>query len=562
MRNGVTAEHDPVGAPIRRRLPRRGTVLSVVVVAFVMVPVVAVLASIGTPTDGLWDHLVNTRLAEYLGNSIVLLAAVSMLAAVAGTGCAWLVTMYRFPGRRWLEWMLVLPLAMPAYVLAYTWTDLLQFTGPVQTMLREATGWQWRDYWFPEIRSVGGAAFVLASALYPYVYVAARAMFVSQSVCALEVSRTLGCGPAAMFRRVGLPLARPAIVAGTAFVMMETLADFGAVSFFEVHTFTTGIYRTWYGYANPAAAAQLASVLLLFVYALLVLERWNEGRRRFSHTTGRYRPIPRMSLSRPKALVATFFCLLPVSAGFLVPAATLATMVVEAGDVLSVTRLARLTLNTALVATLTSIAAIGIGLASVYAQRHDDSVPRRLLMRFALLGYATPGVVIGVGLLVALGAADRWLGALVETVAGIDVGLVLSGTVFAVIYGCTVRFFAVAYSPIEAGFKKIRPSLEDAARTLGRRPSQLFRVVHLPLLKGSVFSATLLVFVDVMKELPATMLLRPFNFDTLAVEAYQLATTERLDGAAGPALVIVLAGLVPVLLLWRALSRARPGEAG
>ena len=529
--------------------------------ALVLAPVLAVLSHIGTPTDGLWSHLVDTRLPEFVGNSLILLTAVGSLAVVAGTGCAWLVTMYRFPGRRWLEWLLILPLAMPAYVLAYTYTDLLQFTGPVQSWLREWTGLGWREYWFPEIRSAGGAAFVLAAALYPYVYIAARASFVSQSVCVLEVSRTLGCGPAAMFWRVGLPLARPAIVAGTAFVLMETLADFGAVSFFEVHTFTTGIYRAWYALGSPAAAAQLASVLLVFVYALLVLERWNEGARRFSHTSSRYRAMPARPLTGAAGWAATAFCGLPFVVGFALPAAVLLSMVIDAGDVLSAGRLVRLTLNTAVLGAIACGVTLAAGLAAVYGQRRDDNVVGRLMMRLGLLGYATPGVVIGVGLLIVLGTVDRWLATLVQETTGWRTGLILSGSLFAVVYGCTVRFFAVAYSPLEAGFKKIRPGFEDAARSLGAGPKRLFREVHLPLLRGSLLSAALLVFVDVMKELPATMILRPSNFDTLAVEAFQLATTERLDGAAGPALVIVLAGLVPVLFLWRALSRSRPGEA-
>jgi len=533
---------------------------SAVIVLLVVAPLLAVLSYIGSPTDGLWAHLVDTRLGEYLSNSLILLLGVGTLTLVFGTGCAWLVTMYRFPGRAWFEWALVLPLAMPAYVLAYTYTDFLQFVGPVQSALRELTGLGWREYWFPNIRSPGGAAFVLAAALYPYVYVAARASFLAQSICALEVSRTLGCSPLAMFWRVGLPLARPAIVAGTMFALMESLADFGAVSYFEVNTFTTGIYRTWYAYGNPAAAAQLASVLLLFVYGLLLLERWSEGQRRFSQTSTRYRPMPRLELSRGWRWAATGFCLLPLTAGFLLPAAILGTMVWDAQDVLSFGRLAQLTLNTTLLGLITCVIIISIGLTAVYSMRRDQHPLARILMRLALLGYATPGVVIAVGLLIVLGAADRWLGNILSAlVSGWQPGLILSGTLVAVVYGCSVRFFAVAYSPLEAGFKKIRPSYEDAARTLGARPRRIFRAIHLPLLRGSVLSAALLVLLDVMKELPATMILRPFNFDTLAVEAYQLATTERLDGAAGPALIIVLAGLVPVIMLCRALARSRPG---
>lgn len=530
-------------------------VLTASVLLLVLVPLLAVLSFVASPGDGVWAHLASTRLSEYVQNSLFLMLSVGILTMSFGTGCAWLITLYEFPGRRWFEWLLVLPLAVPAYVLAYTYTDFLQFTGPLQTLIRELTGWGWREYWFPNIRSPGGAALVLAAALYPYVYVAARTAFLAQSVCLLEVSRTLGCSQRNLFWRVGLPLARPAIVAGTMFVLMETLADFGAVSYFEVSTFTTGIYRTWYSYGSPAAAAQLASVLLLFVYSLLLLERWNEGRRRFSPTSCRHRPMPRLELSRLGRWFASMFCLLPLAAGFLLPAVVLGVMVWDAQDVLSIPKLVRLAGNTALLGLITSAVIIGIGLLTAYSGRRVDTRSGRLLSRLTLLGYATPGVVIGVGMLIVLGTVDQWLSEVFNYT-----GLFLSGTLFAVVYGCSVRFFAVAYSPLEAGLKQIRPNAEDAARTLGAKPLRVFSSLHLPLLKGSLAGAALLVCLDVMKELPVTMILRPFNFDTLAVESYQLATTERLDGAAGPALIIVLLGLIPVLILSRTLTRSRPGQ--
>lgn len=534
--------------------------LSVVIALLVIAPLAAVFSYLGASTDGLWEHLVETRLGEYLQNSLILVLGVGVLTLIAGTGSAWLVTLYEFPGRRLFEWLLVLPLAMPAYVLAYTYTDFFQFTGPVQTLIRDLTGWGWRDYWFPEIRSPFGAVVVLAAALFPYVYVAARAAFLSQSVCALEVSRTLGCSPWGMFWRVGFPLARPAIVAGTMFVLMETLADFGAVAYFEVNTFTTGIYRTWYSYGNPAAAAQLASVLLLFVYGLLMLERYSQGQRRYSHTSTRYRDLPNTPIPGVWAWVATLFCLMPLLMGFLLPAGILLTMVWDARDVLSLSRLVELSWNTATLGLVTSLVVCSLALTMVYSARRGERPAGRLLTNLTLLGYATPGVVIAVGLLIVLGAVDRWLGDLIEESLGISMGLIFSGTLFAVVYGCTVRFFTVAHGPLSAGLKRIRPAYEDAARTLGARPQRILTRIHLPMLRGSLLSAFLLVFVDVMKELPATMILRPFNFDTLAVEAYQLAATERLDGAAGPALVIVLAGLAPVIILCRAITRSRPGQ--
>ena len=538
----------------------KGFGLSALLVLLVTAPLFAVLSHVATPTEGLWSHLAQTRLGEYLVNTLIVTLGVGVLTLVIGVGCAWLATMYRFPGHSLFEWLLVLPLTMPAYVLAYAYTDWLQFIGPVQSALRAATGWGWQDYWFPNIHSPGGAVFVLSMALYPYVYVAARSAFLAQSVCALEVSRTLGCTPWAMFWRVGLPLARPAIVAGALFVLMESLADFGAVAYFEVNTFTTGIYRTWFSYGNPAAAAQLASVLLTFVFALLMLERFNEGRRRYSHTSARYRPLPAIALRGGWAALAALFCLLPLIAGFGLPVAVLARMAWQAEEALSWARLGQLTLNTVTLSVFTSVIVVGVALLAVYSVRRESHPLGRLLMRLALLGYATPGIVIAVGLLFALGFADQLLSDVLNPILGRSNGLLLSGTLFAVVYGCAVRFFAVGYTPLEAGFRKIRPSFEDVARTLGATPRRILRVVPLPLLRGSVLGAGLLVFVDVMKELPASMILRPFNFDTLAVEAFQLASTERLDGAAGPALVIVLAGLLPVMVLCRAIARSRPGH--
>jgi len=532
--------------------------LAVVVAA----PVVAVFAYVAAPTSGLWRHLAETLLLEYVGNTALLAVGVGCATIVLGTGCAWLVVMCEFPGRRLLDWTLVLPLAMPTYVLAYAYTDVLQFTGPVQSLIRELTGWGWQDYWFPNIHSVGGAVFVLSMALYPYVYVLARAAFLDQSVCALEVSRTLGCSPWSAFRRVALPLARPAIATGAGFVLMETLADFGAVKYFEVATFTTGIYRAWFAYGSPAAAAQLASLLLLAVFAVLLLERWSRGKRQYAHTSARYRELRAMPLHGARAAMATLVCTLPLAFGFAIPAIALVAMATHSGEPIALSRLAQLIVNTIEIGALASLLAVGAGLLAVYALKRDGRPLCHGLMRVALLGYATPGVVIGVGILITIGTFDAAIDATARALFSVSTGLVLAGTIAAVLYGCTVRFFAVAFSPLDAGLARIKRSLEDVARTLGIGPGGILARIHLPLMRGSVLSALLLVFVEVLKELPATMILRPFNFDTLAVEAFQLATTERLDAAAVPALIIVAVGLIPVLVLCRTIRRSRPGSTG
>jgi iron(III) transport system permease protein len=523
-------------------------------------PLVAIFAKGLAAPDGLWAHLLATVLWSYIGNTLILCCGVGLITAVVGTGSAWLIASYQFPGRRVLEWALVLPLAMPAYVLAYAYTDLLQVTGPLQTQLRALSGLRPGEYWFPPIHSIGGAVFVLSFALYPYVYLLARAAFTEQSVCAIEVSRTLGCSAPGAFRRVALPMARPAIATGVVFALMETLADFGTVKFFEVPTYTTGIYRAWYATANPTVAAQLAAALLMFVFVVLAIERLSRRTGHYRHTSTRYRPPRAPRLTGLAAAAATAGCSLPVLIGFALPAASLAAMALRSGDDLPpVARLVTLTGTTLLLGVVASTVIVAAAVVALYILRGDGSRLRRLAMLFISLGYATPGVVIGIGTLMAIGWLDRGLGEVLQRGFGVTSGLIVGGSLAAVVYGCLVRFFAVAYGPLEAALAKIKPSYEDAARLLKGTPASVLRHVHLPLMRASVLAAALIVAVDVMKELPATMILRPFNVDTLAIEAFQLATTERLDAAAVPALLIVAAGLLPVILLCRALRRSRPG---
>lgn len=535
--------------------------LAVLLCLVVAAPLVALLGFIGQPTEGLWAHLASTVLAEYLRNSALLCLGVGLGTLAVGACAAWLVTMYRFPGQRVLNWALVLPLAMPTYVLAYAYTDFLQVTGPLQTLIRDVTGWGWRDYWFPNIRSLEGAVFVLSAALYPYVYVLARAAFAEQSMCALEVSRTLGCSPLAAFRRVGLPLARPAIAAGVTFVMMETLADFGAVAYFELRTFTTGIYRAWYALGSPAAAAQLASLLMLLVFVVIAVEWSARGRGRFMNNTTHIFKKERITLTGWRGWLAAALCALPLLVGFVLPAIVLAGMAMDASDGITLARLAGLTWNTASLGLVAGLVIVTVAILALVAANREQSQAARSLLRVAALGYAVPGAVIGVGILIAVGSFDAMADRIATLVSGQGTSLVVGGTVIALLYAYLVRFFAVGFNPLEAGMQKVSPALGDAARVLGCGPMGVVGRVHLPLLRPSLISAALLVLVDVMKELPATLILRPFNFDTLAVEAFQLATTERLDGAALPSLVIVAVGLVPVIMLCRMLDRGRAAAA-
>jgi iron(III) transport system permease protein len=525
--------------------------------ALILLPILAVLASLAGPAGETWAHLASTVLGAYVANTALLAGGVAAGVIAIGVLTAWLVTAYDFPGRRVLEWMLVLPLAMPAYVMAYAYTDWLQFTGPVQSALRSLTGWQAREYWFPEIRSLPGAIAVLSLAFYPYVYLLARTAFADTSRSALEAGRLAGYGAWGSFVRVALPMARPAIAAGTALALMETLADFGTVSYFALEVFTTGIFKAWMAMGDLRAASQLSACLLGFVALVLALERASRGRA--SYAPQARRPSPARRLRGRYAFAATVACAAPVALGFLLPAALLLHLAFSDPAARPGARLAALVGNSFVLAG--TAAAVGVALATAMAYgarlaRGRTAAAVALANRAAALGYAVPGAVIAVGILWPLGRLDNWLAGLIEAVTGAAPGLLLTGTVVALLYAYLVRFLAVALQTVEAGLAKVTPRMDDAARSLGASPAQVLARVHAPLLASSLAAAALLLFVDVMKELPATFALRPFNFDTLAIEAYNLAKDERLAEAAVPSLVIVAIGLVPLLAVTRRWLRA------
>ncbi|HEX6528966.1 MAG TPA: iron ABC transporter permease [Burkholderiales bacterium] len=513
------------------------------IAALLALPIVAVVLSFLGGSSDTWAHLAATGLPRYIGNTALLLALVTCGVVSIGVVSAWLVTAYRFPGRDVLEWALLLPVAMPAYVMAYAYTDWLQFTGAVQTMLRHLTGWQAREYWFPDVRSLPGAAVVLSFALYPYVYIVARTAFHDLSRSAIEAGRLAGYGAFGAFARVAVPLARPAIAAGTALALMETLADFGTVSYFGVEVFTTGIFKAWLSMGDTVAAAQLSTCLLGFVVLLLALERANRGRAAY-HGPAPRRARPQV-LPGAKGLLAFAACAAPAVFGFALPALLLGWL--AWGETMSATRLATLLADSFTLAALTAFVAVGAALLMAYAARMTRNPLVLAGNRLAGLGYAVPGAVIAVGVLVPLGRLDNALANWIEHALGMKTGLLLTGTVVALVYAYLVRLLAVALQTTNAGLAKITPSMEHAARSLGATPAQALARVHAPLLAPSLATAALLVFVDVLKELPATFALRPFNFDTLAVEAYNLAKDERLAEAAAPSLAIIAAGLLPVI---------------
>ena len=552
----------PLNWPATPRRPSASTLWVALVTALVATPVVVVAAHIGKESGGLWSHLASTVLPVYLRNTLWLGLGVALLTTVVGVATAWLVTLCRFPGQRTLRWALLLPLAIPAYLGAYAYTDLLQFSGPVQTWLREVFGWGARDYFFPDVRSLGGAIVILSLALYPYVFLAARTAFLEQSVCVLEVSRTLGLGPWRSFLRVALPLARPSIIAGLALVLMETLAEFGAVQYCAVDTFATGIYRTFTLPDRHAltAAAQLSACLLLLILVLLTVESAARRAARFHHMSTRYRQLPSWRLHGWRAAAASIVCALPVLLGFAVPLGLFLAKTLRGGDARARETFVEIGRNSFLLAALSATLAVLLAMAVAFGQRLEPTPLNRLLARGAGIGYAIPGAVIAVGLLIPLTWIDvrvaQWLEGLMDQRAP----LLLTGTAAALVYGYQTRFLAVSLNLLQASLTRIRPTLDGAARTLGASPFQMLRRVHIPMLRGSLLAAGLLVFVDVIKELPATLILRPFNFDTLAVRVYQLASDERLDEASTGALAIILVGLLPVILLSRMLDRSRPGS--
>lgn len=546
-------------ASLSRRLPP-WTLLILAVALVVALPVIAVLAHIVMPTQGVWQHLASTVLGRYLSNTFYLAIAVGVGSMVIGTGSAWLVVMCRFPGRRLFEWALLLPLAVPTYVIAYAYTDFLQYAGPLQSWLRELFGWGRGDYLFPDIRSLGGAATLITLVLYPYVYLLARAAFLEQSVCVLDVGRTLGRGPWSLFATVAVPLARPAIVGGVSLVLMETLNEFGAVQFFGVDTFTTGIYRTWFGLGEQVAAAQLAACLLLFVITLVLLERWSRGKRKYFHTTNRYQQLPEFRLRGWRAVAAFTACALPVLVGFLIPCGLLLQMAIAKGDTLLGTRFLDFAWNSLTLAITASLIAVGLAVILSYGVRLHDSPLTRIATRIASMGYAIPGSVIAVGILIPFAWLDNALNSWLHAHYGKIVGLIFSGSAFILVYAYVVRFLAVSFNTVEASLGKVTPSMDAASRTLGQTPVGTLKRIHTPIMRGSLIAAGILVFVDVMKELPATIILRPFNFDTLAVRAYSLASDERLAEASTASLAIVAVGIIPVILLSMAMRRSRPGS--
>lgn len=545
-------------ASVRKRRWIGGlSALALLISGICLLPMVAVaLAALTGGTDTV-SHLWQTVLPRYAGTTILLVLLVALGTFAIGVGAAWLVTMTRFPGVRLLEIALVLPLAFPAYVLAYAYTFVLDHPGIVQSTLRDVMGWGPRDYWFPEVRSVGGAATMLTLVLYPYVYLLARAAFLQQSAAAFLAARALGKNAWVAFWRVSLPMARPAIAGGVLLAVMETIADFGTVAYFGVQTFATGIYTSWFSMADRSAAAQLALCLLAFALILAVLERSQRGTAKYHETGKRRVAMPRAELTGWRSAAAQALCIVPVLFGFALPVVILLEMGLGSEQDLLSQRYVRFVRNSVMLAGIAAVVTLFAAICVGFFQRLHPGKASAGAAYIARLGYAVPGGVIAVGLLVPFAAFDNALDAFMRTNFGVSTGLLITGSIWLLIIAYMVRFLAAALGAYEGGQATVHANMDAAARTLGQTPFGTLRRVHLPILTPSLLTALLIVFVDVMKELPATMIMRPFNFDTLAVQAYRLASDERLEGAAVPSLVILAAGLVPVILICRQVGRQK-----
>ncbi len=542
--------------------PDPWAVAALAIAALVLLPILSVLwiaFAPGADAADVWKHLVATTLPRYLRNTFLLMGGVGLLSAAIGTGAAWLVVMHDFPARRFFEWALLLPLAIPAYIGAYALVDFLEYAGPVQTGLRELFGWRnAADYWFPEIRSLGAAVIVLTAALSPYVYLLVRAALMEQSAGVYEVARALGAGPWGRFLRVGLPLSRPALAAGVAIVMMETVNDFGTVDYFAVQTLTTGIFTTWMEAGNVAGAAQIAVSMLTLILLLVLLEKISRRRLRFYRGARQPRPIIRTPLAGWRGWLALTGCTIPFAFGFLLPGGVILSHAFDRLGVWTDPALLAATGNTVAVAGSAALVTLAAAIVLVYGARLARSRLPRLLLPVTTIGYAAPGAVLGIGILIPLAAFDNALADLVERLTGRNMGLILTGTAFGIVLAYMVRFFALALGAVDSAFSRLPPSLPMAARSLGETARGTLLRVHLPLMRSSIATALLLVFVDGVKELPATLILRPFDFNTLATHVYEEASLENLEDASPAALLMILVGLASVFMIIRT-GRLRHG---
>lgn len=512
-----------------------------------LIPLIVVVSNLLAPAEDVWAHVL-TLLPALLLNTFWLVLGVAIGTVVLGTGLAWLTAVCDFPGRRFFDWALVLPLALPGYVLGFILIGLLDFSGPVQTLLRDLFG---SSQWFPRIRSRGGVILALSLTLYPYVYLLARNAFQTQGSRALEAARSLGENQWGGFFRVALPMARPWIAAGLLLALMETLADFGTVSIFNYETFTTAIYKAWFGLFSLPAAAQLASFLLLFAFALLVLEQRQRARQCFTMPLRSNGGKKKIHLQGWRALCAALFAGAVLALGFIIPVVQLVLWSVEVFQGDFDQRFFAYFMHSMVLASGGALLTVSAALLLSYIKRLFKDDKTALMVRLATLGYALPGTVLAVGVFIPVAWLDNILIETVKALFGMELSPLLSGSLIALLIAYMIRFMAVGFGAVESAMQRITLSMEEAARSLGVYGMELVRRIHLPLLRGGLYSGLLLVFVDIMKEMPITLMMRPFGWDSLAVRVFEMTSEGEWKRAALPAVILVLAGLLPILLLTR-----------
>lgn len=529
---------------------------SMLIAVIVSLPLVTVFYLALFPEENAWTHLASTVLPNYLKNTFILMLGVGLATLCLGTGAAWFVTNYQFPGKRIFSWALLLPFAMPAYVIAYVYTDYLEYAGPLQVALRDVFGWQSaHDYWFPEIRSMGGAITMMSLTLYPYVYMLARAAFLEQSISLYYAARSLGSSPTSFFFRVSLPVARPAIAVGLSLVLMETLNDFGTVDYFAIPTLTAGLYDTWLNMSNLGGAAQIATVMIFTVVLLIYIERYSRRKQKQFYGRQNAQHVPSQKLKGYKGWVASALVFAPILFGFIIPFAILCDYAVRYFELSWTDKFVEYAWNSFGLSFTAAAITLVLGCTLAYTKRMNSNPLTKFFIRISSLGYAIPGAVLAIGVIIPFAAFDNSLDSFMRDQFGISTGLLLSGSIFAILFAYTVRFLAVSSGAIESSLEKVTLSMDMASRSLGKSSLQTLLRVHLPIIRRGALTAMLVVFVDCMKELPATLILRPFNFETLATHVYQFASDELLEHSALSALVIVVVGIIPVLLLNRSITR-------
>ncbi len=530
------------------------TIFSLFLVLLICIPIFIIFSHLFASPSSTWSHMASTVLKDYIINSFILIAGVGSLSLIMGVSTAWLVTTCNFPGRKFFSWALILPLSIPTYIAAYTYAGIFDFTGPMQKWAA-FLGIGSSNTLFFDVMSIEAIIFILAFTLFPYVYLITRTSFHRQSRTFLESSRSLGKGKFSTFFKIALPLARPAIVGGLFLVLMEVLNDYGAVKYFGIPTFTTGIFRAWFSLGDSDAAIRLSAILMIFIFSLMWLENWQRGKAKFTSSDSSFKPMQKLTFGRVGKSIAFTICLVPFLFGFLIPVVQLGYWALQTAKDVVNTEFIVLVLNSFFLAVSAALLCVFVALVLIYTARLYHSYLTSRFSKIAVLGYSMPGAVIAVGVLIPLSTLDKSIAGFMSANFGISTGLLLTGTIIALIFAYLVRFLAISFNPIKAGFENTCEKLDEASRSLGISPLRTLKRINLPLIKGTLLGAAILVFVDVLKELPIILVLRPFNFNTLSIRAFELASDEMVAQSANAAIIIILTGIIPIIVLSNLISR-------